>query len=72
MQCSSTKQLDHKCAQNERVQLYMQPGAGKPIMYRVWLPAECIACALSVLSIHSPDYVVTVLVSTFMKTHNHF
>jgi len=24
------------------------------------------------LSIHSPDYVFTVLVSIFMKTHNHF
>jgi len=47
------KQLDHKCAQNDRVQSYVQPGAGKP---RVWLPAECMACALSMLSIHSPDY----------------
>jgi len=40
--------------------------------YRVWLPAECVACALSMLSIHSPDYVFTVLVSIFIKTHNHF
>ena len=37
----------------------------------MWLPAECIP-ALSMLSIHSPDYVFTVLVSIFMKTHNHF
>ena len=37
-------------------------------MYRVWLPAECIACALSMLSIHSPDYIFTVLLSIFMKT----
>ena len=27
---------------------------------------------VSMLSIHSPDYVFTVLVSIFMKTHNHF
>jgi len=35
---------------------------------------SCIACALSMLSIHSFDYVFTVLVSIsiFMKTHNHF
>ena len=44
----------------------------KTHIYKVWLPAECIACALSMLSIHSPDYVFTVLVSIFMKTHNHF
>ena len=31
------KQLDHKCAQNDRVQSYVQPGAGSPIC-RVWLP----------------------------------
>ena len=32
----------------------------------------CIAGALNLLSIHSPDYVVMVLVSIFMsKTHNH-
>ena len=24
------KQLDHKCAQNDRLQSYLQPGAGKP------------------------------------------
>ena len=36
--------------------------------YRVWLPAECIAGALSLLSIHSSDYVFIVLVSIFMKT----
>ena len=24
------KQLDHKCAQNDRVQLHLQAGAGKP------------------------------------------
>jgi len=42
-------------------------------MYRVWLQAECIAGAMSVLSIHSPDYVFTVLVSIFIgRTHNHF
>jgi len=28
------------------------------------------ACALSMLSIHSPDYVFTVVVSIFMKTIN--
>ena len=27
------KQLDHKCAQNDRVQLHLQPGAGKPHVY---------------------------------------
>ena len=43
------------------------------MMYRVWLQAECIAGALSMLSIHSPDYVFTVLVSIFIgRTHNHF
>ena len=42
-------------------------------MYRVWLQAECGAGALSMRSIHSPDYVFTVLVSIFIiKTHNHF
>ena len=25
------KQLDHKCPQNDRVQSYVQPGAGRPI-----------------------------------------
>jgi len=40
------------------------------LMYRVWLPAE--RTALKSLSIHSSDYVFTVLVSIFMKTHNHF
>jgi len=25
------KQLYHKCAQNDRMQLYVQPGAGRPI-----------------------------------------
>jgi len=25
------KQLNHKCAQNDRVQLYLQPGARKPM-----------------------------------------
>ena len=39
-------------------------------MCRVRLLAECITCALSM---YSPDYVFTVLVSTYiMKTHNHF
>ena len=42
-------------------------------MYRVWLQAEHGAGALSMHSIHSPDYVFTVLVSIFIsKTHNHF
>jgi len=39
----------------------------------VWLQAECSAGALSMLSVQSPDYVLTVLVSIFIsKTHNHF
>ena len=37
------------------------------IMYRVWLQAECKAGALSMLSIHSPDYLLTVLVSIFIS-----
>ena len=53
------EQLDHKCAQNDRVQLYVQPGAGKPVCIG---PAECITCALSMLCIHSVDYVFKVLV----------
>jgi len=42
----------------------MQPGAGKPIIYRVWSQA---AGALSMLSSHSPDYVFTVRVSIFIN-----
>ena len=43
-------------------------------MYRVWLPAECTSMCTehAQFSIHSPDYVFTVLVSILMKTHNHF
>jgi len=42
-------------------------------MYIIWLLAECIAGALSVVFVHSPDYVFTLLVSIFIrKTHNHF
>jgi len=41
-------------------------------MYRVWLQAECIAGALSMLSMHSPDHeysdhVFMVLVSIFIR-----
>jgi len=48
-------------SQNDRVQLYPQPGAGKPTSI------GCDYKPLSTLSIHSPDYVFTVLVSIFMK-----
>jgi len=43
-------------------------------MYRGdMLQAECIAGALSMHSLYSPDYVFTVLVNIFIsKTHNHF
>ena len=50
-------------------------------MYRVWLPAECIACALSMLSIacalsmlsiNSPDYVIHSPGKYIHETHNHF
>ena len=66
------KNLDHKCAQNDRVQLYVQPGAGRPICIGFGYQLNIQACALSMLSIHSPDYVFTVLVSIFMIIRNHF
>jgi len=45
----------------------------KTHMHKVWLQAEYIAGALSMLSIHSPDYLFTVLLSILIsKTHNHF
>ena len=59
------KQLDHKCAQNNRVQSHLQLGAGKTSLV---IQAECI----TMHSIHSPDYVFAVVVSIFIsKTHNH-
>ena len=60
------KQLDYKCAQNDSA-IVRAVWSRKTHIYRVWLPAECIARALSMLSIHSPDYVFMVLVSIFMK-----
>jgi len=45
----------------------------KQFDHKQWLQAECIAGALSMLSIHNPDYVFMALVSIFTsKTHNHF
>ena len=55
------KQLDHKCVQNDRVQSYVQPGAGRPICIGLGYQLNVQVCALSMLSIHSPDYVFMVL-----------
>ena len=44
----------------------------KTHVYRVWLPAEYIACALSMLSSNSPDYVIHGPGKYIHENHNSF
>ena len=78
VKCDLLAKAGYNCLSNlitivlRTTELYVQPGVGKPICIGFDYKLN-IAGALSMLSIHNPDYVFMVLVSIFIsKTHNHF